>query len=239
MTAAPRAEPARALARACGLELAAYRDDHVAERIRRALERERVEDVGALTRLLVADRAARSRFRRSVAVSASGLFRDPAQFDLLERELLPALLSARQRLRIWSAGCADGSELYTVAILLERLGALDRAFLFGSDLLEENLAKAKRGVYGEISISRELRAHMRWERRDLVLEEPPPGKWNLVLCRNVAIYLSPTAKRCLHERLSRALASRGLLMLGRSERLTDPSSFGLEAVAPHVYRKVG
>ena len=238
MTAAPRAEPARALARACGLELAAYRNDHVAERIRRALERERVEDVGALTRLLVADRAARSRFRRSVAVSASGLFRDPAQFDLLERELLPALLSARQRLRIWSAGCADGSELYTVAILLDRLGALERGFLLGSDLLEENLAKAKAGVYGEISISKELRAHTRWERRDLVLEDPPPGKWNLVLCRNVAIYLSPKAKRGLHERLARALASTGLLMLGRSERLTHPSSFGLEAVAPHVYRKV-
>ena len=229
----------RALSRAAGLELAAYREEYVAERVRRALERERVDGLQGLISLLAADRGARSRFRRSVAVSVSGLFRDPAQFDLLERELLPALLAGGKQLRVWSAGCADGSELYSVAVLLERLGALDQAFLLGSDLLEENLAAAGRGVYGEVAVSDRLRARVRWERRDLVREGAPAGKWRLVLCRNVAIYLTASAKRALHEVLAGSLAPGGLLMLGRSERLADPRKLGLERIAPHVYRSFG
>jgi chemotaxis protein methyltransferase CheR len=113
------------LSRATGLDLSAYRVEHVAERVRRALERERIASVEELMRLLARHAAARARFRRSVAVSVSGLFRDPAQFELLERELLPPLVERPGRVTVWSAGCADGSELYSVGILLDRLGALE------------------------------------------------------------------------------------------------------------------
>ncbi len=230
-------ETPRRLSQAAGLDLGSYREEHVAERVRRALERESVPDVAGLVGLLQADPAARARFRRSVAVSVSGLFRDPAQFDLLERELLPPLLDEGRRVSVWSAGCADGSELYSVAILLERLGALERSFLLGSDVLEENLAVARRGTYGEITVDPRLRARVRWERRDLVREGAPPGKWRLVLCRNVAIYLARAAKRALYEALAGSLAAGGVLLLGRSERLSDPTSLGLERAAPHAYRK--
>ena len=123
------------LSRAAGLTLDAYRRDHVGERIKRALEREGVSDIPSLAALIARDQEARTRFRRSVAVSVSGLFRDPAQFDLLEGTLLPRLIADRRRISVWSAGCADGSELYSVAVLLQRLGVLDRALLLGSDLL--------------------------------------------------------------------------------------------------------
>jgi chemotaxis protein methyltransferase CheR len=220
-----------------GLQLEAYREEHVRERIRRTLEREGVSDVEELTRVLGADPDTRARFRRSVSISHSGLFRDPAQFDLLERELLPRLLETRRRLTVWSAGCADGSELYSVAILIERLGASDRAVLLGSDLLEENLALAAKGVYGDVSISPALRKRARFERRDLLADDPPPGKWRLVLCRNVAIYLAPEAKRRLHALLAGSLAAGGVLLVGRSERIADPASLGLERIAPHAYEK--
>ena len=227
------------LSRALGIELGAYREEHVSERIRRMLEREKLESGAELVRLVRADPDARARLRRSVAVSFSGLFRDPAQLELLERELLPLLLASGDRLRVWSAGCADGSELYSVAILLERLGALERAFLLGSDLLEENLAAARRGVYGGVTVPEHLRARVRWERRDLVRHGAPPGRWDLVLCRNVAIYLGAPAKRKLHELLVGALAPGGVLLLGRSERLGDPAKLELERVAPHAYRRLG
>lgn len=222
---------------ASGLDLDAYRSEHVDERIRRAVARERVGDPHGLVRLVGADSAARARFRRSVAVSVSGLFRDPAQFDLLERELLPPLLAGGGRLSVWSAGCADGSELYSVAMLLDRMGALDRALLLGSDVLEENLAVAERGVYGDVTVSDLIRTRVRWEKRDLIRQGPPPGPWRVVLCRNVAIYLTPSAKRRLHATLAGALADGGLLMLGRSERLASPSSLGLDRVGPHAYRR--
>jgi chemotaxis protein methyltransferase CheR len=225
------------LSHASGLELQAYRSEHVAERVRRALEREDAQTPAELARVIAHDVAARSRFRRSIAISVSGLFRDPAQFELLERELLPPLLARGGRLKVWSAGCADGSELYSIGQLLARLGVINRAFLLGSDLLDENLEAARRGVYGGISIDPELKTHVRWERRDLVREGAPLGRWQLVLCRNLAIYLAPHARTALHETLAGALAADGVLLLGRSERLSDPAGLGLEAVAPHAYRK--
>lgn len=234
-TASP---PARALSHAAGLDLGAYRAEHVAESVRRALERENVPDVDALVRRLRTDATARSRFRRSVAVSVSGLFRDPQQFDLLERELLPGLVDDGRRVTVWSAGCADGSELYSVAILLERLGVLDRSLLVGSDLLDENLEQARRAAYLDSTVSPAVRAHPRWERRDLIRGGALPGRWRLVLCRNVAIYLAPDAKRALVRTLAEALSSGGVLLLGRSERIADSAALGLEPAGPHAYRRV-
>jgi chemotaxis protein methyltransferase CheR len=226
------------LSRASDLELSAYREEHVAERVRRALARQGVTGVDELARLLARDPEARSRFRRSVAVSASGLFRDRPQFALLERELLPPLsVDGRRRLRVWSAGCADGTELYSVAMVLDKLGVLERAFLLGSDLLEENLAAARRGVYGAQMISSRLRGHARWEHRDLLRDGAAPGHWQLILCRNVAIYLCDDAKRFLYQALTDSLTVGGVLLLGRSERIADAKSMRLERVGPHAYRR--
>ncbi|MEX0674577.1 MAG: CheR family methyltransferase [Gaiellaceae bacterium] len=227
----------QALSAAADLDLDAYGERHVEKRVARALEREHLTGTAALVRLVAADRIARERFRRSIAISVSGLFRDPEQFDLLERELLPPLLEGNRPLRVWSAGCANGSELYSVAVLLDRLGALERSFLLGSDLLDENLELARLGRYGETEIDPRLRVPVRWERRDLVREGAPPGRWDLVLCRNVAIYLAPAAKQALHELLAASLAPGGVLMLGRAERLASPGELGLERAAPHAYRR--
>lgn len=224
-----------ALSRATGLELGAYRAEHVTERVRRAVEREGAGTPEQLARLLARDAGACARFRRSVAVSVSGTFRDPAQFELLERELLPPLLAGGRRLSVWSAGSADGTELVSVAVLLERLGALGRSLLLGSDLLEENVEAARRRVREQAP----ARARIRFERRDLVREGAPPGRWRLVLCRNLAIYLAEEAKGRLHETLAGALARGGVLLLGRSERLTDPGALGLEPAGPHAYRRDG
>ena len=234
--APPTAEQVRTLGDAAGLPLHEYREAHVRERVRRALEREEVDGVGALASLLRRDPAARARFRRAVAVSVSGFFRDPHQFDLLETELLPGLLAARTRLRVWSAGAAEGQELYSLGVLLERAGRLDDAYLLGSDLLAENVAAAAAPGASEL-ISDALRARVRWEQRDLVAEPAAPGAWDLVLCRNLAIYLTPAARDALHVRLAGALAPGGVLLLGRSERIADPAALELRLAGPHAYRR--
>jgi chemotaxis protein methyltransferase CheR len=83
-----------------------------------------------------------------------------------------------------------------------------------------------------------VRARVRWERRDVVAEGPPRGHWRLVLCRNVAIYLARGARDRLHRALASALAPDGVLLLGRSERLTAPEELGLRQVAPHAYGRL-
>jgi chemotaxis protein methyltransferase CheR len=222
-----------ALERASALPLTSFRSEHVAEQVERACRREQVDDADGLARALGRDVEARRRFRRSVAISHSSLFRDPEQFALLEDVLLPRLLAGGSRLSAWSAGCSDGAELHTLALVLERMGALDRTLLLGSDLLEENLAAARAAEYPPA-----LHARMRWERRDLAADGPPPGRWRLVLCRNVAIYLEPDARRRLYTTLASALALRGILLLGRSERLIDPLALGLRPAGPHAYERI-
>jgi chemotaxis protein methyltransferase CheR len=222
-----------ALSRASGLPLGHFRPEHVAQQLARACACDELSD--GLARRLARDPAARGRFRRSVAISHGGMFRDPEQFDLLERVLLPRLLEDGRRLTAWSAGCSRGEELYTLGIVLERLGALDRSLLLGSDLLEENIAAAR--VARPDGVSGAVRERLRWERRDIVGDGPPAGRWRLVVCRNVAIYLAPAARRRLHEALAGALAAGGVLLLGRSERLLDAQSLGLRPVAPHAYER--
>jgi chemotaxis protein methyltransferase CheR len=222
-----------ALERACGLPLASFRSEHVSAQVARACRREQVDGSVALARTLGSDHEARRRFRRSVAISHGSLFRDPEQFALLEESLLPRLLADGGRLSAWSAGCSDGAELHSLGIILGRMGALDRALLLGSDLLEENLALARSGDYPP-----DVRDRLRWERRDLAADGPPSGRWRLVLCRNVAIYLEPGARRRVHETLVRALAARGVLLLGRSEWLVDPGALGLRSIGPHAYERV-
>jgi chemotaxis protein methyltransferase CheR len=228
----PSVGPLQAISAATGLRLEAFREEHVAERISRALASERVPSVDELAATLRRDARARERFRRSVAVSHSGFFRDPEQFEALEERILPRLIERSTRLRVWSAGCADGSELRSIALVLDRLGGLERSFLLGSDVLAGNVERARLEAAAD-----PLGTRLHWEVRDLVADPPPSGAWHLVLCRNVAIYLSGEAKLALHRALAGALAPAGVLLLGRSERLVDPRALGLERAGPHAYRR--
>jgi chemotaxis protein methyltransferase CheR len=223
-----------ALSRVSALPLDSFRAEHLDMQVGRALLAEGVVDERALADRLADDPGARTRFRRSISVSVSGPFRDPQQFALLSERLLPPLIAQGGPLRVWSAGCADGSELISVGTVLERLGALERAYLLGSDLLEENVARA---ASDEAGVSPALRARLRWERRDIVAAPPPPGRWRLVLCRNVAIYLTRAAREQVHQRLADALAPGGVLLLGRAERIAEPAAFGLVPAGPHAYHR--
>ena len=226
-----------ALSAVSGLRLQTFRAEHVAERVDRALAAERLPHAEALAARLRVDSRARERFRRMVAVSHSGFFRDPEQFDALEQRILPRMLEHTSRLRAWSAGCANGLELWSLAVVLSRLGVLGRATLLGSDLLEENLAVARAGVYDVVEITPALKARARWERRDLTLGAAPAGRFDLIMCRNVAIYLESGTKARVHRMLAGAVAPGGVLMVGRSERLGDPAAIGLRRVEPHVYER--
>ena len=133
------------------------------------------------------------------------------------------------------AGVEDG----VLDALRERLACTialrgNRLTLGGDD---ENVAAARAGVYDAVEITPVLRRRAQWERRDLVHDPPPPGRFDLIMCRNVAIYLDPAAKSRLHRMLAGALAPGGVLMLGRSERLGDPAALGLRRAEPHVYER--
>jgi chemotaxis protein methyltransferase CheR len=227
-----------ALSRACGIPLRAYRADHVAERVARSIDREGTRTAHELAALLRRSPEARERFRRAIAISVTGRLRDPQQFEVLRERVLPELLAMPGDLRVWCAGCANGVELFDVAALIDGLGALDRTQLLGSDLLEQNIAEARAGGPDGPLPSGGVLARARWEVRDLTSQGAPDGRFRLILCRNVGIYLEPDARARLMTMLAGALAPGGVLMLGRSERLVAPEADSLAAYAPHAYRRL-
>ena len=227
----------RALSAAADMDLRAFRPAHLEARVARALGRANVVDVESLGTAIRGDERIRDDFRRSVAISVTGFFRDAEQFEHLERHM--GWLRQTPRPRIWSAGCSNGSELWSAAVLLDRLRAAGRAQLLGSDLLPENVARAREGLDDGVLAGHTLPEDVRpiFEVRDLASEPAAPGPWHVILCRNVAIYFEPQTRMELHQKLAGALATNGLLLLGRSERVSDPAALGLEQVAPHLYRK--
>ena len=218
-----------ALSAVSGLRLETFRPEHVADRIDRALAAERLRDATALAARMRGDGRVRERFRRSVAVSHSGFFRDPEQFEALEQRLLPRLLSTRP-------GSAPGRRAARTARAVVARGRPQPArrprparTLLGSDLLEENLTVARAGVYDVVEITPALKARARWERRDLTLEAPPGGRFDLIMCRNVAIYFEPATKARVHRPArgrarARGRAAAGPLRAPRRSRGARPAA---------------
>jgi len=236
-----------------GLNPLLYRTAPLVRRLPACLRALRVDTCAAAEQLLAAKPAMVARAVESLLIGTTELFRDPAVFMELEQDILPQLIQRPEGPRIWSAGCSEGAELYSVAMLLAKLGALDGSLLLGSDCRPEALERAKLGVYqapertlpvaagghwkdhpdGRIAISQELRHAVRWEQSDL-LASRPLGTWDLILCRNLAIYLEPIAAEVLWMRLTEALAPGGFLIVGKAEK---PRQSSLRRVAPSIYCK--
>ena len=176
----------------------------------------------------------------SLLIGTTEFFRDQAVFDELRWRALPALLERRgaSGLDVWSAGCSDGAELYSVAVLLAEAGALDRSRLLGTDCRAGAIERAREARYhagafdaapaelrhkyfredaGWIVPDEALRRAVAWEVGD-ILRGRPAHSLDLVLCRNVAIYLEPAAGNELWAGLVHALRPGGVLVVGRAER---------------------
>jgi two-component system CheB/CheR fusion protein len=179
-------------------------------------------------------------------IGVTGFFRDPEEWALLAREVVPALVAERgdaTAVRAWSAGCATGEEAYSLAIvLLEQLETAGRRVevkVFASDASPGALASARLGRYPAgisehvsaarlerffqpsaegFEVARDLRAAVTFAAHDL-LADPPFPHLDLVACRNVLIYLEPAAQERLLERFHFALRPDGRLWLGAAETI--------------------
>jgi chemotaxis protein methyltransferase CheR len=187
-----------------------------------------------------------------IATRETYFFRESYQLDVFRRELLPALHKARPRgrtLAVWSAGCASGEELYSLA--MEVLGAQSSGVLsgwqvelVGSDYSLQALAAARRGVYGPSAfrqadpeqlgryfhkvsggweISSEVRRLCRLVRINLMSQDlgPVGGPFDAIFCRNVLIYFDRGAREPFINRLAARLVPGGYLFLGHSESLSE------------------
>ena len=195
-------------------------------------------------------------------------FRDRAPFDLLSRYALPELAKRRaknRRIRIWSAGCATGQEVYSLAMLFAEDPAAWAGWtidILGTDVSMGCIDRARTGSYSQFEVQRglginqmikwfeecddgwraveALRKPVRFQVHNLLEPPPHPGGFDIVLCRNVLLYLNPDKKTLAFERLVAAMAEDGWLMLGAGETVIGQTSkLGADIKARGLYRQVG
>ena len=172
-------------------------------------------------------------------------FRDRLPFDMLSTTVLPRLAELRgnsKRISIWSAGCSTGQEAYSLAMMfaedpLRWAGwTID---IVASDVSESVIERARQGTYTQFEVQRglginqmirwfeetpngwrvaeALRKPIRFSVHNLLEAPPHPGKFDIILCRNVLLYLNADKKRLAFDRLASALEADGMLMLGAGE----------------------
>ena len=184
-------------------------------------------------------------------IKVTSFFRDPAAFEALKAEVFPGILKHRspeEPIRVWVPGCSTGEETYSQAIaLLEFLGHRSADIpiqLFGTDLSQESIGKARAGIYPEsivadVSPERLRRFFAKVEvgyrinktirdmcvfARQNFLQDPPFSRIDVISCRNVLIYLGPVLQKRIMPIFHYALKPRGFLMLGGAEGIIGTGS---------------
>jgi len=238
-----------------GLDARAYRARALNRRLGACLRRLRAGSGEEARALLERRPYLLSRAVDAVLIGVTDFFRDKPVFDFLERTALPDLVLRRGPPRVFAAGVSDGQELYSLAILLGEAGALDGARLLGVDCRPDAVARARRGRFaaeqlaglsperrarwfaaegGVFAARPALGARIAWRTGDLFADDDG-AVFDIVLFRNVAIYLEAAAAARAWRSLAGRLAPGGLLVTGKAER--PPESLGLTRLAPSVFKK--
>jgi len=183
---------------------------------------------------------------QDILINVTEFFREPDTFDALKSEIFPSILkkrSAEDAIRIWVPGCSTGEEVYSLAICM--LEYLDHApvhpqiQIFATDVNEAVLEKARQGVYtaspaisperlrrffvkvnGSYQINKTIRRMCVFAKQD-VTADPPFSKLDLIICRNLLIYLGPALQKKLIPIFHYALKPTGFLVLGDFETIGE------------------
>ena len=217
-----------------GLRFDGIRSDYVVEAVRRLAMRSAVNGADYLSQVR-RDPAAFEELIDAVTVGETHFMRHPAQLVVLAQRLLPELVAARGRaLKIWSAGCATGQEAYTLAMILHDAG-LAGASVIGTDLSYNALRVAQAGVYrawsvrsadaksrmeaddGLYTVPEAVRRRVEFRQLNLVCD-PYPSRCDIIVCRNVLLYLTPSHVRDVGSRLAHSLSPGGWIVTAA----TDP-----------------
>jgi chemotaxis protein methyltransferase CheR len=229
-----------------GFDFRDYARTSLRRRVANQLRAEGVARVSALLDRVLHDPQAMDRFLMGLSVNVSAMFRDPGFFRALRETVVP-LLRTYPFVRVWQAGCSMGEEVYSLAILLEEEGLMDRCRIYATDISDSILDKAREGIYpldlmkkytqnyiqsgGTRAFSEyytagydhaifrpSLRDRIVFARHNLVTDGTF-NEFNLVLCRNVMIYFNRALQARVHRLLHASLANFGILGLGANETL--------------------
>ena len=227
-----------------GIDFRHYKLPTIRRRLLRRVALNGLSDLADYVRLLRSDGHELRKLSRDLLIHVTRFFRDPESYDALAREVFPAIIDRRPRempIRIWVSGCATGEEAYSIAIaLVEFLSARQadyRVQIFATDVSDTAIEHARTGVYPRsiesvvsadrlrrffsehdrgYLVAKTIRDMCIFARQDLT-KDPPFSRLDLILCRNVLIYMDLLLQKKLLSMFHHALTSSGFLVLGQAE----------------------
>lgn len=231
-----------------GHDFTAYKKSTLIRRIQRRMTVTRVLSPQAYLSFLHHNPDEIESLFQDLLIGVTSFFRDPEAFEFLKTKVLPDLLTRRpahEPFRVWAPGCATGEEVYSIVILimecLDKLVIRKDVQVFGTDLDHAAIEKAREGLYPEniaadvsserlkgyfekensnFRIRRSVREPVVFAAHNL-LKDPPFSKLDLLVCRNLLIYLEPQAQKNVLPLFHYALKPGGVLFLGTSETIGE------------------
>ncbi|BBX05253.1 CheR family methyltransferase [Mycolicibacterium aichiense] len=230
-----------------GYDFRHYTDASRNRRLMAFVDRHSLGSISRAQDRVLRDPSLLASFLSTMTINVTEMFRDPSVFTKIRTDLLPRL-ATYPRIRIWVAGCATGEEAYSMAILLDEAGLLDRSTIYATDIDSESLRVAASAIYpadtmvgatrnyqasgGERPFSDwyvakydrsilnpALRSRLEFFSHNLATDSTF-GEFHLILCRNVFIYFEETLQRRAERMFWDSLAPFGHLVIGPREGLT-------------------
>lgn len=240
------------------LDLFQYKSKQMERRILSFMTRSKIESLDEFYLALKKDKEMLDKFVNMLTINVSEFFRDKNRFEDLEKIYLPKIKqNAKGKMKIWSAGCSIGAEIYTVAMILDKNNLLNQSMLYASDFDTTILEKAKSGIFNETEVGtlkqgyekyfekidnknyqivKHLREKINFKRQDL-LTDRFDRDFNLILCRNVVIYFTDEAKNILYKKFYDSLTNKGILFVGSTERILNYKEIGYKLNTHFFYEK--
>jgi two-component system CheB/CheR fusion protein len=229
-----------------GVDFSHYKPATLRRRISRRMVLQKLETLKEYTQFLREHQAEVEALFQDILICVTGFFRDAKMFEVLKKKIFPKILKSRQSnapIRLWVAGCSTGEEAYSLVIalveFLEKEGARCPIQLFGTDINESVINRARAGIYpehikddvsaerlrkfftksdGGYRINKFIRDQCMFARQN-VIEDPPFSHVDIITCRNVLIYFDAALQKKVMPVFHYALKPNGYLVLGTAESI--------------------
>jgi chemotaxis protein methyltransferase CheR len=216
-------------------------------RVSRIIELYKFKSVQALIDKLATTPAFFEEFVSEITVNVTEMFRDPTFWKVLREQIIPNIIVNHNKLSIWHAGCSSGEEVFSMAILLQEMGHLDKATLVATDIDTAIIDRAKKGQIHTKNMELNGKNYQRYEgpftldkyfkeqngvsvldpsllknvsfRKHDLVQGGVFSKFDLILCRNVMIYFNQTLQNDVLIKLHESLFKYGYLCIGSKESL--------------------
>lgn len=241
-----------------GINLSSYKERQMKRRIESLMKRNDFNSFDEYFRGLEKNKERYEEFINYLTINVSEFYRNPAQWDVLEKEVFPSLLKENKSLKIWSAACSTGEEPYSLVMLLSKFMPLSQINIIATDIDKMAIERAKTGLYTKKSlnnlpqkfvqefftaqgsnyqISESVKSRVSFKSMNL-LEDSYPSGCDLIICRNVMIYFTEETKSEMYHKFHDALKPHGILFVGGTEQIILPNRYKLAPVKTFFYKKL-